>query len=567
MASVSDVIHGVGAAAGVAIGPAVVHRAGMGTPAARRAGAPDEERERFRQAQAAVQAELTALAAKADDQARAILEAHLMMLQDPALQDQVEAGLAAGQAAEAAVEAAAGQFTAMLEGLEDAYLRERAADVRDVGRRLVGALSGKATGLRLERPSVVVARDLGPSDTIGLDRQLLLGIVTEVGGPTSHTAILARSWGIPAVVAPGVPDQVADGATLVVDGTAGQVLINPPEAVAAEYRQKLAAAREQADRDREAARLPAETPDGHRVELAANAGQPGDVAPAMELGAEAVGLFRSEFLFMGREAAPTEEEQYDAYSQALKAAGGRRVIIRTLDIGGDKHVPYLGMAEEANPFLGVRALRLCFRRPELFHTQCRALLRAGVHGRLAVMFPMVSSLEDLRRAKAALADARRSLEEEGQGPLAEPEVGIMIEIPSAALIAHHLAREVDFFSIGTNDLVQYTLAVDRGNPDLADVYQPLHPAVLRLIGQVAEAAHAAGKWVGVCGEMGGQPASALLLVGLGIDELSMSRSSLPKIRRLIRSTAFADAQRIARQAVNAGAADEVQVLVQPFLQG
>ncbi len=560
------ILRGTATAPGAALGPAVVYRPASEQTGRREAGPPEEERARYQEAVKAVEQALQELMAKADDQAREILQAHLMMLQDPALQEQVEAGLAAGQTAEAAVDAAAKQFAAILEGLDDPYLKERGADVRDVGRRLLNALAGNAGGLTLTRPSVVVARDLGPSDTIGLDRPLLLGIVTEVGGPTSHTAILARSWGIPGVVVPGVLQKLADGATVVVDGTSGELIIEPDEQTAGRYREQIRAAQEQAERDRAEAGLPAETPDGHRVALAANAGQPGDVPTAVELGAEAVGLFRSEFLFMGRETAPTADEQYAAYAEALKAARGRRVIIRTLDIGGDKHVKYLGLEPEENPFLGLRALRLCFERTDLFRTQCRALLRAGVHGRLAIMFPMVGSLEDLRRAKEALAEARRSLEAEGVPHVAEPELGIMIEIPSAALIAPHLAKEVDFFSIGTNDLVQYTLAVDRGNPGLKAYYKPLHPAVLRLIEMVVQAAHDEGKWVGVCGEMGGQPASALLLLGLGVDELSMSPAALPKIRRLVRATPYSEAERVAREALAAATPDEVEALVQPFLK-
>lgn len=561
----NTVLRGVSAAAGVSVGPAFVYRPDAAPAAPPETGTPEQEEGRFRAALTSVAGALTDLMDRADQQARSILEAHVMMLQDPALEDQVLAALAVGQPAEAAVKQATEQFAGMLEGLDDPYLRERAADVRDVGRRLTSALAGHTGGLQLKQPAVVVASDLGPSDTIGIDRSLLLGIVTEVGGPTSHTAILARTWGVPAVVVPGVLDRLADGVAVVIDGASGELIIDPSPETVARYQERVRAEKEQAARDRAEAELPAVTLDGRRVELAANAGQPGDVAPAVELGAEAVGLFRSEFLFMGRETAPTEDEQYAAYAEALKAGGGRRVIIRTLDIGGDKHVPYLGLEKEENPFLGVRALRLCFRRPELFLTQCRALLRAGVHGRLAIMFPMVGSVADVRKAREVLTEARRALEAEGVPHLAEPEIGIMIEIPSAALIAHHLAKEVDFFSIGSNDLVQYTLAVDRGNPGLADLYKPLHPAVLRLIDMVIRAGHAAGKWVGVCGEIGGHPASAMLLVGLGIDELSMSRASLPRVRRLVRATRYADAERVAQQALEAASPDEVEALVQPYL--
>lgn len=561
------VLRGVGAAAGVVMGTALVYREVQATESAVKAGTPAEEQARYAEACRRAEAELDELVQRADDQGREILSAHQLMLQDPELHDLVAAGIQAGQPAEEAVRAAVEQFAGMLEALDDAYLRERAADVRDVGRRLVAALTGRTVGLRLERPAVVIARDLAPTDTIGLDRTLLLGIVTEQGGPTSHTSILARSWGIPAVVAAhGVLEAAAEGMAVALDGESGEVVLDPEAGTRSRYEAAMARAREQAERDRAEASLPGETPDGVRVELAANAGSPDEVALAMEKGAEGVGLLRSEFLFMGRESAPTEEEQFTAYAEALRNAGGRRVIIRTLDIGGDKDVPYLGLAKEENPFLGVRALRLCFRRPDLFQAQLRALLRASVHGRLGIMFPMVGGLADLRRAKEALAEARRSLEAEGHPVADNYEVGIMIEIPSAALLADHLAAEVDFFSIGTNDLVQYTLAVDRGNPDLAEMYQPYHPAVLRLIDRVVTAAHSAGKWVGVCGEMGGLPAGALLLLGLGIDELSMSPALLARIRRLVRTTPFAEAQSVAQQSLALGTPEEVLALVEPLLR-
>ncbi|MFZ5827301.1 MAG: phosphoenolpyruvate--protein phosphotransferase [Bacillota bacterium] len=560
------VLRGVAAAAGIALGAALVYRPeSPGGGAERAAGSPEQERARFEVALLQGEAQLDALAATADQQGQEILQAHKMMLQDPELHSLVEQGVAAGKSADAAVSEAIDQFAAMLESLGDEYLRERAADVRDVGRRLLAALSGRTIGLKLQKPSVVVARDLAPTDTLGLDRSLLLGLVTEQGGPTSHTSILARSWGVPAVVAvAGLLQAAEEGMAVALDGTAGEVVLAPDPATRERYQGKLAEARAQAERDQAEAGLPAQTPDGHRVELAANAGSPDEVAHAMEKGAEGVGLLRSEFLFMGRGSAPDEEEQYRAYAAALTNAKGHRVIIRTLDIGGDKDLPYLSIPKEENPFLGVRALRLCFRRPELFRTQLRALLRASVHGKLAIMFPMVGGLQELRQAKAALAEAQRSLEAEGKA-VAPHEVGIMIEIPSAALVAAHLAKEVDFFSIGTNDLVQYTLAVDRGNPDLADMYQPYHPAVLNLIDQVIRAAHGESKWVGVCGEMGGLPGGALLLLGLGIDELSMSPSLLASIRRLVRSTTFAEARAVAEQSLAMGTPEEVHALVEPFL--
>lgn len=560
-------IRGVPAAAGVAMGRAVVYRPDAPAAGPRAATSPEQERARFEAALLKSEAELASLIARADAQGQEILQAQQLMLQDPELRNLVTEAIEGGQSADDAVREAIEQFAQLLQSLDDEYLRERASDVRDAGRRLLASLSGRTLGLRLEQPSVVVARDLAPSDTLGLDRTLLLGIVTEQGGPTSHTSILARSWGVPAVVAAaGVLEAARDGMLVALDGAAGEVLLEPEPVSRHRYGEKLTHAQRQAERDRAEASLPGVTPDGFRVELAGNAGSPGEVALAMEKGAESIGLLRSEFLFMGRESAPSEEDQYEAYTAALRNAGGRRVIIRTLDIGGDKEVPYLGIPREENPFLGVRALRLCFRRPELFQAQLRALLRASVHGRLAIMFPMVGGLAELRRAKEALAEARRSLEAEGRPVADRCEVGVMIEIPSAALVAEHLAREVDFFSIGTNDLVQYTLAVDRGNPELAEMYQPYHPAVLQLIHRVIAAAHAAGKWVGVCGEMGGLPAGALLLLGMEIDELSMSPALLARIRRLVRGTTMAEARAIVQESLTRATADEVLELVAPVLQ-
>lgn len=562
------ILRGVPAAGGIALGTALVYRPEAPVARAERsAGSPEQERARFEAAVIQAEQQLDALSAKADHEGQEILQAHKLMLQDPELRSLVEGAVAEGKSADVAVNGSIEQFADMLESLGDEYLRERAADVRDVGRRLLAALSGRTVGLTLDRPAVVVARDLAPTDTLGLDRAFLLALVTEHGGPTSHTSILARSWGVPAVVATaGVLEAAAEGMLIAVDGSTGEVVLEPGPVTRDLYKGKLAEAEAQAERDRAEKDLPAQTPDGYRVELAANAGSPQEVALAMEKGAEGVGLLRSEFLFMGHESAPDEEEQFKAYAEALQHAHGHRVIIRTLDIGGDKDVPYLNIPKEENPFLGVRALRLCFRRPELFRTQLRALLRASVHGKLAIMFPMVAGLEDLRKAKAALDEAKQSLMAEGHTSFGQYEVGIMIEIPSAALVARHLAKEVDFFSVGTNDLTQYTLAVDRGNPDLADMYEPYHPSILNLFDMVIKAGHAEGKWVGVCGELGGMPAGALLLLGLGIDELSMSPSLLARIRRLVRGTPFTEAQAVAQQSLTAGTPAEVLALVEPLLK-
>lgn len=558
-------LRGVGAAAGAALGPALIWRPEAPAPAAP-AGPPAAEEARLRRGITAAEAELDALIAAAPAEAREMLQAQRLMLADPELIGLAAAGIAAGQAAEVAAAAAAAEFAATLAALPDPYLRERAADVRDAGRRLAAAIAGHSGNLRLVHPCVVVARDLAPAETVGLDRRLLLGIVTEQGGPTAHTSILARSWGIPAVVAAaGVLDRSEPGVTVALDGTTGEVVLDPAPATAARFAERIRAQQAEAAAGMVGAGAAAITPDGRRVELAANAGHPDEVAPALGRGAEGIGLLRSEFLFMGRPAPPDEEEQYAAYRAALAAAGGRRVIIRTLDIGGDKDVPYLGLPPEPNPFLGVRALRLCLRRPDLFRTQLRALLRAGVHGKLAVMFPMVGGLADLGAARAALAAARDELAAAGVPHDPAPELGMMVEIPSAALLAAHLAPEVDFFSIGTNDLVQYTLAVDRGNPELAPLYEPYHPAVLQLVAGVVQAADAAGKWVGVCGELAGDPVGALLLLGLGVHELSMAPGALPAVRRVVLATPYGEAAAVARQALACATAAAVLALARAAL--
>jgi phosphoenolpyruvate-protein phosphotransferase (PTS system enzyme I) len=559
---------GIAASPGIAIGRAFVLRP-EGAPIAYAAGDAAAEQARFEAALAAGRIELTVLRAnvarRVGESEAAVFDAHLMMLEDPSLAEEVARAIEGGVSALDAVTQTIAVFTAMFEGMEDAYMRERAADVQDVGRRVIRHLTGTAAPdlSAIQEPRVIIAHDLTPSDTAQLDPATALGFATESGGRTSHSAIMARSLGLPAVV--GTPELLAvvnDGDLVIVDGRAGVVVVNPEESVRADY--ELKAAREAADRAELAQlrELPAVTPDGHRVELAANVGTPRDVKGALANGAEGVGLYRTEFLFMDREELPTEDEQYEAYRAVVEGMCGRSVVIRTLDIGGDKQIPYLDMPREMNPFLGWRALRMCLDRPALFKTQLRALWRAGVHGDLKVMFPMVASLGEVRRAKAMLDEARAELVAEGTAAAESLSVGVMIEIPSAALIADHLAREVDFFSIGSNDLIQYTLAVDRMNQQIAGLYDPLHPGVLRLIAMVIDAAHKHGKWAGMCGEMAGDRSAVPFLLGLGLDEFSMSAVSIPEVKRQIRRLSAGECREVARRALETGTSDEVRALLQ-----
>ncbi|MGM0710496.1 phosphoenolpyruvate--protein phosphotransferase [Brevibacillus parabrevis] len=464
-----------------------------------------------------------------------IFRAHLLVLEDPELVDTVKDKITQEMTnAESALHDVAQAFIGLFEQMDNDYMRERAADIRDVTKRVLAYL----LGVNFFQPSllteevIIVAEDLTPSDTAQLNRQFVKGFVTDIGGRTSHSAIMARSMEIPAVVGTqNITSAVQTSTLMIVDGHEGVVIIDPSEEEVAHYARKQA---EDAEQKAELAKLvhnQTVTADQHHVELAANIGSPADVAGALANGAEGVGLFRTEFLYMGRDDFPTEEEQYVAYKQVLTSMGDKPVVIRTLDIGGDKHLSYLDMPEEMNPFLGYRAIRLCLDRQELFRTQLRALLRAGVHGNLKIMFPMIATLEEFRQAKAILEEEKHALQNSGAAVSDRLEVGIMIEIPAAAMMADVFAREVDFFSIGTNDLIQYTMAADRMNERVAYLYQPYHPAVLRLLRNVIQAGHKEGKWVGMCGEMAGDPVAVPILLGLGLDEFSMSASSILPARK------------------------------------
>jgi multiphosphoryl transfer protein len=551
------VVRGVSGAPGIAVGPIYRFERARIEVRERFAGV-DQEQARLRVALEAARQQIVTLheqiLQRADAQEAAIFEVHRDILADSDLLDAVQGAIADGCGAAAAWQGAIAQQAAALAQLPDPLLAERAADVRDVGERVLRLLTGTDTAAPAlpDEPVVVIAYDLTPSETAALDPRRVLGFCTAVGGPNAHTAILARALGLPAVVSAGpAVMELAAGTLVILDGAAGTLAVSPDErAVAAAQ----AAQRQEQDRKASAMRAAAElaiTADGHRVEVVANIGGLDDAEKATASGAEGVGLLRTEFLFLDRTEAPAEEEQFAVYRDIAQALGGQPVIVRTLDIGGDKPLPYLDLPAEDNPFLGERGIRLCLSHPELLRQQLRAILRAAAFGRLRIMFPMIADLAELRAARTMVEEIRAEL---GAPRL---EIGIMVEVPSAALMADVLAQEVDFFSIGTNDLTQYTLAMDRTHPRLAAQADGLHPAVLRLIARTAEAAHAVGKWVGVCGELGADPQAVPILIGLGVDELSVSVPAIPTVKAQIRSLSRTECQERARRAL--GCATAVQV--------
>ncbi|HOP45439.1 MAG TPA: phosphoenolpyruvate--protein phosphotransferase [Coprothermobacter proteolyticus] len=480
-----------------------------------------------------------------------IMQAHLMMLDDPEFLGKVRESIENEKLnAEFAVWSVGQEYIQFFEQMTDEYLKARAADLKDVTERIIRNLTGTLLDLsQLPQNTVLVARDLAPSDTAQIDREHVVGLVTDEGGPTSHVAIMARSFQIPAVVGTkNATGEIKNGDLLVVDGNEGIVEVNPAEDSLKNYEQKqLQWKKEQSDLG-ELITVPSVTKDGAQVKLEANIGRPEEVETALKFGAEGVGLFRTEFLFMDRNTLPSEEEQFEAYKKALEGMRGQVVTIRTLDIGGDKDLPYLGLQRENNPFLGWRAIRYCLDRRDVLKTQLRAILRASVYGKAAVMFPMISSVEEVVKAKEVLEEAKAELREEGQPFDEHVKVGIMVEIPSAAVAADLLAPEVDFFSIGTNDLTQYTLAVDRDNEKVREYYNPLHPAVLRLIKRVIDVGNTFGKEVAMCGELAGDDKATEILLGLGLQVFSMTPSSIPRVKKVVLSTNNEEAQAIAKKA-------------------
>ena len=500
-----------------------------------------------------------------------IFGAHIMMLEDPVLIDEIKEKIKSDKIkAEYAVSQVVDTYIKMFKNMEDEYLKERATDIKDVGERIIKNILGIPIRnlVDISDEIIIVSKDLTPSDTAQMNKNKVKAFATDIGSRTSHTAIMARSLEIPAVVGLGnISREIKDGDTIIVDGNKGVVFINPDEAVLKEYENL----KEEYNRYRlelkELKNLPAETKDrARRVELAANIGTPGDIKGALENGAEGIGLYRTEFLYMDRESLPTEEEQFEAYKAVAEAMAPRSVIIRTLDIGGDKKLPYLKMPDELNPFLGWRAIRMCLDRPQILKTQLRAILRASFYGNLRIMYPMVSRVEEIRRANSILKEVKQELKIEGLPYDENIQVGIMVEIPSVAIIADILAKEVDFFSIGTNDLIQYTLAIDRTNENISHLYETLHPAVLRLIKNVIDASHSVGKWTGMCGEMAGDITAVPILLGMGLDEFSMSAVSIPQVKKVVRSLTFEEAKQFAKKVLNTEEPAEIRKMVEELLE-
>lgn len=495
------------------------------------------------------------VAATVGEEEAQVFDAHAMVLADPELLESIKANIRDNKVnAEQALVEVATMFISMFEAMEDnPYMQERAADIRDVTDRVLSHL----LGVKIPSPStiqeevVIVARDLTPSDTAQLNREFVKGFVTDIGGRTSHSAIMARSLEIPAIVGTkSVTSAVQDGDMLIVDGLDGDVIIHPDEDTLAQYRSKAAAFQEQKAEWQKLKNAESRTRDGKHLEIAANIGTPKDLVGALDNGAEGVGLYRTEFLYMDSADFPTEEEQFEAYKEVLEGMNGKPVVVRTMDIGGDKELPYLQLPHEMNPFLGYRAIRICLAEPEMFRTQLRALLRASVYGTLRIMFPMIATLNEFRAAKKMLEEEKAKLQQEGVEVAEDIQVGIMIEIPAAAVLAHQFAKEVDFFSIGTNDLIQYTMAADRMNQQVSYLYQPYNPSILTLIKHVIDSAHAEGKWAGMCGEMAGDQTAVPLLVGLGLDEFSMSASSVLKTRSLVSRLDYQEMKQLADKAIN-----------------
>ncbi|GAD13193.1 phosphoenolpyruvate--protein phosphotransferase [Geobacillus kaustophilus] len=558
-------IHGIAASSGIAIAKA--YRLETPHLAAEKRTVADVEAEiaRLEAAVAKAKEELEAIKQHAleklgEDKA-AIFAAHLLVLDDPELLNPIKEKIKTEQVnAEYALHETASFFISMFEGMDNEYMKERAADIRDVTKRVLAHL----LGVTISNPSliseevVIIAEDLTPSDTAQLNRQYVKGFATDIGGRTSHSAIMARSLEIPAVVGTkAITAEVQNGDIVIVDGLDGQVVVNPSPELLARYEEKRARYEEQKAEWAKLVDQPTVTADGVHVELAANIGTPDDVKGALANGAEGIGLYRTEFLYMGRSELPTEDEQFAAYKTVLEKMDGKPVVVRTLDIGGDKELPYLHLPKEMNPFLGFRAIRLCLEMQDMFRTQLRALLRASVHGNLKIMFPMIATLDEFRQAKAILLEEKEALLRQGVPVANGIEVGMMVEIPAAAVMADQFAKEVDFFSIGTNDLIQYTMAADRMNERVSYLYQPYNPAILRLISYVIDAAHREGKWVGMCGEMAGDPIAIPILLALGLDEFSMSATSILPARAQLKRLSKEDAVRVKETVLSLGTAEEV----------
>jgi phosphotransferase system enzyme I (PtsI) len=559
-------LRGIPASDGIAIGPVFCYIPTELTIPVCAAGGADEEMARFTVARERARVELQglyeAVVKRAGKEEASIFEAHQEMLSDPALEGKIREFVEVGQTAEQALSLAIEELANLLAGMDDELFAARALDVKDVGRRILRILLGLPdTALSaVTEPSIIIAEDLTPSDTASLDPALTYGFITAQGGLTSHSAILARTLGLPAIVGmgSGLLDKVSSGAFIVMDGRTGEMIIEPAPETIARYKQIKKQRESQLLILKAAAEKDAVTANGRRVEIAANIGEAASARDAMEHGAEGIGLLRTEFLYLEDTQPPSEEKQYRIYREIFEVMKGRPVIVRTLDIGGDKPPSYMPFPDEMNPFLGWRAIRISLDEPGLFKTQLRAILRAAAGHHARIMFPMISDLDELRRARAIVESVKRDLELASVEFAADVPVGIMVETPAAAVLVDVLAEASDFFSLGTNDLTQYTMAVDRGNAKVSGLFQPLHPAVLRLIRQTIDAGHAKGKWVGMCGELAGMTKAIPILLGFGLDEFSMNPRAIPEAKNLIGKLTDEKAREIAGQALSLRTAAEIE---------
>lgn len=562
------VIDGIPAAAGIAVGRGVHHKSARSAPARTYIADTEKEIERLEVVIARSENELQEVYAAArgtvGKDAAEIFQTHIMMLKDPDLLESVKRTITTERVnAEVAFHDASERYAEMLQNLPDEYLQARAADVRDVSARVIRNLCNETVKeIFLSEPAIVFAEDLSPSDTVQFRREKLLGFFTVQGGATSHTAILSRALGIPAVVGAGrMPDGSIDDHTFILDGSNGRLIIDPDESTLSRYFTMQQSQYRKLGEERTAALLPAVTRDDRQVKVVANIGNLDDAKSALVNGAEGIGLFRTEFSYLEQSILPDEEALVHEYHSIFEAFGDLPVVVRTLDIGGDKDIPHLGLPGESNPFLGHRGIRLCLSRPDLFKPQLRAILRAGTRSDLHIMFPMITSIREIREARNVLDDCRTQLERQQGEFNGDPKIGVMIEVPAAALCADQLAKTVDFFSIGTNDLTQYTLAADRTNAKVSHLVTALQPAVLRLIKQVIDQGHAAGIWVGMCGEMAAEPLAIPILLGLGLDEFSMNPVSIPSVKSIVRTWDTRQAALLAEQALQCETADDVRKLV------
>ena len=527
-----------------------------------------EEVEKFNNALEKTKADIEGIKVRAakrlSEEELAVFDAHLMMAGDPEFASQIINMIESESInAEYAADMISNQMVAMFESMDNDYFRERAADIKDVTYRLKCNLLGLIIPDlgAINTDSIIVAHDLTPSDTAQLN-EFAKGFATAIGGRTSHSAIMARSLEIPAVVGcSGILEAAKQDDLLILDALEGEVILNPDEETVKQYEAKAAAFAEEKEALKVLKNAESITTDGHQVELAGNIGSQKDVEGVLNNGGEGVGLFRTEFLYMNADHFPTEDEQFIAYKEVLEGMGGRKVVVRTLDIGGDKTLSYFQFPEEMNPFLGYRAIRLCLDRTDIFRTQLRALIRASVYGKLCIMFPMIATVKEFRDAKAIFNEERENLVNEGVKVADTIEVGMMVEIPAAAVNADNFAKEADFFSIGTNDLIQYTMAADRMSEHVSYLYQPYNPSILRLVKMTIDGAHKEGKWAGMCGEMAGEPYAVPLLLGLGLDEFSMSATSILQARKMVNNFNKKEMESLAAEAISLSTAEEVLELV------